>query len=168
MDEFVRLSSTQFEQVLLSLGKKTDAGPKERRLAPRVGLAGHLRVFPIRDAKLGESVQVRLRDVSDTGVGIIHESPLPVGTNFIARFLSGNAGTGELVLICTVVNCRRAASQLYAIGATFKKQIRTQKAPTAPKPDAPAASPPAAGIWPTNPDSMTPQERARIQEAMLS
>lgn len=160
----MKLSSAQFENVLTALGRKIESRPDERRASPRVGLCGELKVYIIENGVLGPCVEMRLRDVSAEGVGVLHKSPLPLETQFIARFSKASDNSDELVLACKVVACNRLSPLLYGIGATFNKRIRSLTAATENRTHLPGPQ----DTRRDRPDELTDDDQARIQAAILS
>jgi hypothetical protein len=160
----MKLSSVQFENVLSALGRKIESRPHERRMSPRVGLCGELKVYIIVNNILGACVEMLLRDVSAEGVGVLHKSPLPLGTQFIARFSKASDTGDELVLACKVVACNRLSPRLYGIGATFSKRIRSLAAATENRTHLPGSQ----DTRRDRPDELSDDDQARIQAAILS
>src|SRR5690242_11149426 len=74
------LTAELFDQIVNSL--KSDIGRRtnEKRTKPRVGVRGRVQILPINaDGTVAQKFDVWVRDVSASGIGILHNSPLSTG-----------------------------------------------------------------------------------------
>ena len=96
---------------MLLIGTKTKV--KERRRAQRfpLGTEGQLTVCPAVPGM--PPLKVRVKDASITGVGIIHDSPLPVGQKYVIR--EKTLSRRKSVLF-TVVRCDAIGDGKFSIG----------------------------------------------------
>jgi hypothetical protein len=129
----MKLSSELFNQISRSFGEPPARGPEEliERGSVRIGLAGQAIIIPC-PARCGRRpVSVAVRDLSSTGVGIIHTQRLEPGEQFILRLPQGTHGAATATVLCTVVHCQPLALGVYALGARFADLIEAS-ATTAP------------------------------------
>ena len=86
----------------------------ERRRSVRLK---HTAIAEIRDWKDGKQsmpFQVRIDDVSPTGVGMVHAAPLDVGAEFMIKV--PRQKWGDLNVLMTVVRCEQRQAGEYQIG----------------------------------------------------
>jgi hypothetical protein len=75
-----------------------------------------------------------VRDVSSTGVGLVHTEPVALGQEFVLVIPLAKDRTGEeaVVLRCRCVRCARSsAGGAYAIGAAVVQVLRPKGMPEA-------------------------------------
>jgi HD-like signal output (HDOD) protein len=157
----VRVNSvTQFEQILnsaserlleLSLAKRdAERGPQGKRRENRVRRDGRITITPAARGSLGQPVQVRLKDLSASGIGFTHQSRFEIGSQFIVQLPQKDGE--KKTLLYTVKRCE-VVSGLSCVGAelasVLKPETATQKQPAtaaaaAPTATAAAAAPAAA------------------------
>jgi hypothetical protein len=116
----VALSAEQFKDIIERL--RSDApghGSFEKRASPRVGLRTKLTVYPNGDTQRGYAVWVR--DLSATGIGIVHSEPLQAGMEFLVRFPL--RATEYLSVFYTVMHCRSISRNLWFTGARLKQIV---------------------------------------------
>jgi hypothetical protein len=113
----VHLSSEQFYSIIESLRSDgRDGKTTERRKQPRVGLSA-IATIEYAMNKLRRRVDVRVRNISKSGIGFIHDEPIEAGTN-ITLCLGGDGKGGRLKdLQYIVMSCRSLEAELFAIGA---------------------------------------------------
>jgi hypothetical protein len=110
------LTAEAFDQIVNSL--KSDCGRRfnEKRHKPRVGVRGRVQVVPIRpDGTIEAGFEVWVRDVSISGIGILHSKPMPRGAQFEAHF--SRQDDVPLVLTYVVAHYKSVVKGLYTIGA---------------------------------------------------
>jgi hypothetical protein len=113
----MQLSVDMFQEVLAGL--KGDRGADQRR-EPRVGL--HDRVTIVAPGKSGSkpvSTGVWVRDLSPGGIGIVHNSPLDRGTDFVVH-LDGPDGE-SMRATYMVQHCTPLGRRQCRIGALLKR-----------------------------------------------
>ena len=105
------LTAELFNQIVKSL--KSDAGRRfnEQRSKPRVGVRGKVRIVPCDG---GAELDVWVRDLSATGIGILHTAPLENGTSFVAHF--PRAGMAPLDITYLVAYSKPVTRGLFATG----------------------------------------------------
>ena len=87
----------------------------DRRKSPRVPHQAAFNIRPILSDGIGNPIQVILQDLSNTGIGIIHPTPMGCGEQYQIP-LSAESG---LSLVCTVVRCEKMDEDLYSVGFEF-------------------------------------------------
>lgn len=114
------LSAEQFKEIIESLRSDSPAnGSFEKRASPRVGLRTKLTIYPSGDTQKGFAVWVR--DLSATGIGIVHSEPLQSGMEFLVRFPL--RATEHLSAYYTVMHCRMISRNLWFTGARLKQIV---------------------------------------------
>lgn len=110
------LSSDQFMQIIRSLRSEPNNRRKtELRSAPRVGMRERLLVIFHPEDQGSRAVETWVRDMSASGIGIIHSQAVPHGARFIVQF---PARSGKrLSVLYSVAHCEQLASNLYSVGA---------------------------------------------------
>jgi HD-like signal output (HDOD) protein len=129
----VRLqAAVNYEQILaqaserlleLSIGQNPEEG-REKRRANRMRRDGKMKLTPCNKGVLGQAVEVRLKDISTTGIGLIHSERLEVGSQFIIHLPDRN---GPRTLLYTVVRCETYGG-LSSIGAQLTSVLRPETA----------------------------------------
>jgi hypothetical protein len=66
-------------------------------------------------------LQLRCRNVSASGIGLLHNKPVKVGTELVV-ILPGTIAE-PVYLACVVVYCHRPSSDVYSIGARITKAL---------------------------------------------
>jgi hypothetical protein len=75
---------------------------------------------------LGQSVQVRLKDISSGGIGIVHTQPFEMGSQFVIQLPQPGGLTKSLLY--TVVRCDASASGPFSIGAELSCVLKSEGA----------------------------------------
>ena len=92
------------------------AAQANRRKNERIRRDGSLFLMPCRQGILAQPVQVRLKDLSSGGIGLVHTQPLDRGSQFVIQ-LPQPGGTVKSLLY-TVVRCESpGGGGPYSIGA---------------------------------------------------
>ena len=135
-------SSVNYEQIVakaserlleLSLAEQADgsAAQTNRRRAARIRRDGSLFLMPCKQGILGQPVQVRLKDLSAGGIGLIHTLPMEKGSQFVVQLPQPGGQTKSLLY--TVVRCESpGAGGPYSVGAELACVL---KADATSKPD---------------------------------
>ena len=111
------LSAEQFKSIIEGLkSDRPGHGIYEKRASPRVGLRTKLTVYPGGDTTKGQSVWIR--DLSATGIGLVHSEPFQTGTEFLVCFPL--RATERLWVFYRVMHCRAISPKLYFTGAKLK------------------------------------------------
>ena len=72
-------------------------------MRPRIRRDGVIRILPFRRGVVCPPVQVRLKDLSATGIGLYHTAPLDRGSQFIVQLPQADGQTKNLLY--RVVRC---------------------------------------------------------------
>jgi hypothetical protein len=118
----MRLSAEQYEQIVAALrSDQSRQRQADKRTAPRVGLRMKLQIIPCIPTKTPQKLLLRIRDISGSGIGLLHSEPMLPGTFFLAGFLRGNGQS--LMVLYRVVRCKSVGHRQFTIGATFERLI---------------------------------------------
>ena len=119
----------------LSLAEQSEGGAQaNRRKTARIRRDGTMYLMPCRHGVLGQSVQVRLKDISSGGIGIVHTQPFDMGSQFVIQLPQPGGLTKSLLY--TVVRCEASASTSgpFSIGAELSCVLKSDGAvPPAPE-----------------------------------
>jgi hypothetical protein len=120
----MNLPDDLFKRITDSITSVVDGGddghPGDRR-APRLKSQAHITVFPWTHPD-DEMLSVRIRDLSQGGIGILHTRRIALDEQFVVALPSGDDGQSTLVL-CTVVFWEPLSEDLFAIGARFERTV---------------------------------------------
>jgi hypothetical protein len=94
---------------------RCDRKVSDRRRAPRIGLRA--KVDMITSPQQPETAQVWVRNISLSGVGLLHSRKLGIGDTIVLRFPT--ADRKLLSVPCEVIHCQSIPNQFYRIGAKF-------------------------------------------------
>jgi hypothetical protein len=94
---------------------RCDRKVSDRRRAPRVGLRA--KVDMVTSPERPETAQVWIRNISLSGVGLLHCRKLAVGDTIVLRFPT--ADRKLLSIACEVIHCQPIPNQFFRIGARF-------------------------------------------------
>ena len=100
-----------------------EPGPSNKRRAERVRRDGKIIVTPCCSGILGKPVQVRLKDLSATGIGLIHTDRLEIGSQFLVQLPQGNGQVKHLLY--TVMRCDTSGG-LSSLGAELAAVLRPE------------------------------------------
>ena len=117
----MRLSAEIFDQIVEAL-RSDRKGDRDKRLEPRVGMAGEAVLVSICDDGRQTSAPVRVRDVSRSGLGMIYSIRFAKDQRLIIQ-LQSLAGE-PIWLICVAAYCRKIEEGHYAVGARIKQVMR--------------------------------------------
>jgi hypothetical protein len=130
------LTAQLFQQILTSLRSDTGRRFNEQRLGPRVGVRGRIKLLrgAADLAQQQPPIEVWVRDISISGIGLLSSEPMTSGARFRAQF--PKADEEPLTLLYTVVHCKSVSKGLYVIGARLADVPQSQ----APRPTGPFAT----------------------------
>ena len=123
-------SAANYEQILataserlleLSLAEQDKNASANKRKSARMRRDGKILITPCARGVLDRPVQVRLRDLSATGIGLTHNAKLDPGTQFVIR-LPDKQGTDK-TLLYTVRRCD-TKGMLHSVGAELTSVLR--------------------------------------------
>jgi hypothetical protein len=115
------LSAQMFRQIVDAL-KSDAARDKDKRTAPRVGLRAQVTIVSVsgerRRSRSGvfNPIRVRCRNLSASGIGLLHSSEIRSGAEFVVRLDASRLET-PVHISCVVVHCNKLSSDLFSIGA---------------------------------------------------
>lgn len=119
----MKLTADQFKQIITSL--RSDISPhkrsSERRDGPRVGFRMTVTVVPCTVGDAPVRLEVRVRDLSTEGVGILHHSPMEPQSRFVALMSRAN-GTPVRALY-RVARCEKVAHRQFLIGGILERVL---------------------------------------------
>jgi hypothetical protein len=118
----MKLTAEQFADLSASFSPGyTKQSRQERRRAARLELEAHLTIRSIDGPLFRRSVPVRVVDFSSRGIAILHETPLPVGSQFVVQMQRDSGGS--ILMLCTVLHQQPGEGSLYKMGAEFTRQL---------------------------------------------
>jgi hypothetical protein len=138
--EYTKVLEMASQRLLeLSIGER-DAAQVDKRRSNRVRRDGKILITPCKSGVLDAPIQVKLRDLSATGIGLTHTDRVEVGTQFIIQLPQPKGPVKSLLY--TVKRCDTLGS-VTSIGAELVSVLR----PAEPEPvlgASPAAAAPVA------------------------
>ena len=115
-----KLTAEMLNDIVSNLKSDSVGRAQEKRSQGRVGLRGILDVIPCTFVKgSNKPLTVWVRDISVNGIGLLASKRLDEGVEFIARFV--REGRPPLCILYKVKYCRRVASDLVSVGASFDR-----------------------------------------------
>src|SRR4051794_11245102 len=100
----MELSAELFHQIVEAL-RSDVSRERDKRTAPRVGLRAQVTILPPLGVR-APAQRVRCRNLSASGIGLMHTREMRSGTEFVACLPA--AGLAKPVHIaCLVVHCRK-------------------------------------------------------------
>jgi hypothetical protein len=126
----MELPDSVLNLIVRAEGLQLGAFRREQRDRPRLGVGRRGQIAKLVDGH-PRAVPVMIRDVSVSGVGLVHTEPIAVGEVFVlviptvyARKGDDNESAG-VVLQCQVVRCLRGGiGGAFIIGAVFVQVLR--------------------------------------------
>jgi RPA family protein len=120
----MRLSAELFQQIADAL---TSDGRTERdkRQEPRVGMAGEATLVTLMSDGTRETLRVRIRDISHSGLGICYNKRFTKDQRFIIQLQSINGD--PIWLVCVTAYCRKAESDNFVVGGRIKQVLRAEQ-----------------------------------------
>jgi hypothetical protein len=115
----MQLSAEMFHQIILGLHSDEATSKRhEKRREGRVGVRCKVEVIPILFDDRGPApIQVRVRDMSASGIGFLSDCPMEIGVDVICRMPRQDGTKTDLPM--KVRHCLQVGRQLYSIGASF-------------------------------------------------
>ena len=96
-------------------------GGAERRRASRIRRKVATQMVPWKLGVPATPFGVVIEDISETGVGIVHGEPLPVGMTY--QLTVPRARMNPIVVHCETVRCERREDGLYKVGLKAGSKI---------------------------------------------
>jgi hypothetical protein len=112
------LSADLFEQIIAGLKGDNVAG-RDKRAEPRVGLRKRTTIMLGLSDGGAESMLVWVRDLSRSGIGILHSKSVKPGTEFTIRLPRRDGG--DVVITYVVKYCKLVGSKQFSVGGILKK-----------------------------------------------
>ncbi|MGD0461207.1 MAG: PilZ domain-containing protein [Tepidisphaeraceae bacterium] len=109
-----------------------EADGSDRRKHRRMPFGFRATIQPMRKGVEGPPTVVMVRDISLTGIGVLHEEAIKQGTSFVIEFKGSR--DRPVKIRCTAVRCEQGGmgGTQYVIGATFD-ELLTKEFPPLPK-----------------------------------
>jgi hypothetical protein len=119
------LADKQFTRILNVLqAAERNAVGAERRTYPRIPMQKCMAVIPYQDGKEGDLLEVWMRDISQGGIGLVHNQPMQRGDEFLVHLPEDGH---ETKIRCRVTYCAplmgKSGQGLYGIGARFVEEL---------------------------------------------
>ncbi|HWE92993.1 MAG TPA: PilZ domain-containing protein [Tepidisphaeraceae bacterium] len=125
------LSAEQFAQIVTSLGIEPQEGVgSDERRRPRAEFDARASLIPLSDQTNPGAVSVKVRDLSPSGIGFLHDRQMVLDEQF--ALLLPRDGDTPAVVLCTVAFWQPLARDLFAIGARFTRILRDGGIPALP------------------------------------
>lgn len=117
----MQLTATEFAKLINDL--KCDVRPDERRSNPRAPTRAIIQLVQVdaNATKAPQLEQMRVRDISRNGMGLLTNRAIGEGTRLIV-LLPKNA-TETLTLLCNVVRSQRLPGEMYHLGACMIRRV---------------------------------------------
>ena len=124
-DAIVAKASERLLEMSLAEQQAEGQQPVNRRKNARIRRDGSLLLIPCRQGILAQPVQVRLKDLSSGGIGLVHTQPLEKGSQFVIQL--PQPGGAPKSLLYTVVRCEAPSSGgPYSIGAELACVLKSE------------------------------------------
>jgi hypothetical protein len=128
------ISAAAFDSIIRSLRSDRQTGRgSDKRKTPRVGLSGRVTILPCSPNSDRTPAVAMVRDLSTTGIGLAHSSPLVAGEQLIVRFTATHIEPAKSIL-CLVTHSHAIGERLSTTGARFIKDIEIISPPVAETP----------------------------------
>src|SRR3989442_771430 len=122
----MKLSAETFYQLLASLQAGACCGLDEMRHEPRVEAIGHAKISCHSSDGDSESFAVGVRNLSRSGIGLIHFQPLAVGQDLLLHLPTDE--NPDHFISYRIVRCSRLGAKLFSIGARLIAEAVKQAA----------------------------------------
>ena len=103
--------------------------PNERRKRPRVPVCAAASVYVLEEGasgfRVGKKIHARIREMSESGVGLLIPEPLASGDTFMLG-LPRKRGP-VLWMYCRSARCQSASNRLHVVGARFERPVRAEE-----------------------------------------
>jgi hypothetical protein len=120
----MRLSAEMFNEIVEAL-RSDRKGDRDKRIEPRVGMAGEANLVSIRPDGKRIVSRVRVRDISRGGIGFCANTKFGKDQRIIIQLQSSHSE--PIWLICIAAHCRRLEVDRYAIGARIQQVMRSEQ-----------------------------------------
>jgi len=138
----MKLTDALLQEVITSLKRDDPNNPGAAlRREPRHHLVGRATIIPCPEHTGRKPISVGVRDLSASGIGIVHAPRLMKNERFILR-LPPVLGGGAKGILCNVARVESMPNGTYEIGGIFAGVIQLADAGKPPQPDPAGAVPP--------------------------
>ena len=125
-DDYEKILASANQRLLeLSIAERDKGQVQNKRRSSRMRRDGKIVVTPCARGVLGTPVQVRLRDLSATGIGLTHNSKFEPGSQFVISLPDRDGGSKTLLY--TVRRCDKSGT-LNSVGAELTSVLRPEDA----------------------------------------
>jgi hypothetical protein len=120
----MRLSAELFQEIsdALTSDRRSD---RDKRREPRVGMAAEAVMVTAMSDGRRKSQRVRIRDISQSGMGICFNKRFSKDQRFIIQLQSINGD--PIWLVCVAAYCRAAESDRFVIGGRIKQVLKSEQ-----------------------------------------
>jgi hypothetical protein len=160
----MRLTAEMYEQIAGKL-KSDSQGNRDKRQEPRVGLPGEANLVSVDDAGRRIAGVARVRDVSQSGIGLIFNQQLAVKQRFVIQLKYAN--DQPLWLICSTAYCRAIDGGRFTVGARLVQTLHAQEVRLVEAKQAAAAKAAAAPVAVKKAVAVSASDVERISKAIL-
>ena len=123
----MKLPDELFEAVAGCQALCMDRGRRaERRNVGRIRLPARVQVIPVTQSGPGKPVSAQVRDMSQTGIGLLLPSKFSEGDNLIVRL---QAKEITAWVFCSIARIERVSEGLYVLGAIFIRLLEPAATP---------------------------------------
>ena len=121
-DTAMVISAETFQRIIESIRSYPKGEDKrDKRQQPRVGFTGFAEIVLCAPGSSRKPILVRVRDLSNSGIGVLHHKAIAVGEQFVLNL--NTASPSDTALLCTVMRCQRIEENLFGIGASFTREL---------------------------------------------
>jgi hypothetical protein len=120
----MRLSAEMFQQIADALISDSRSD-RDKRQEPRVGMAGEATLVTLMSDGTRETLRVRIRDISHSGLGICYNKKFAKDQRFIIQLQSMSGD--PIWLVCVTAYCRKAESDRYVVGGRIKQVLKSEQ-----------------------------------------
>jgi len=118
------ISAETFQAIIDSIRTDEPHKPRDKRAQPRVGFTGIANISLVGPGANPRPFPVHVRDLSTSGIGLLHQIALPIGQQFLLCLKSAaNPDSDTPAILCTVTRHRRVDDGLFTIGARFTREL---------------------------------------------
>ncbi|MFN4242909.1 MAG: hypothetical protein ACK4PI_06690 [Tepidisphaerales bacterium] len=115
------LPITLFERITAAYGLRTSLSPRERRGSVRVDIRGRALMCFIVGGMASTSCEVRLREISRSGLSILHDSRIRVGQELLLRLTTKDSN--RFWLWCRCRRCNSADPLCNLVGMSISRVL---------------------------------------------
>lgn len=123
--------TTVVERILGCNRLRTWGAQDEKRTAMRVPIRRKATIFPVKDGYLGRAEEVRLKDISYSGVALLMPQGIKATAMFVVQIDDSDpekAGKDPIRLLCKVARVREESGLFRLIGASFTHMMASKEA----------------------------------------